>query len=539
MSSNYPFNQNNRQQIPNSTNIFFGNNNSPLSNQNRPNNYFPNNNGVPNFYSNSTYQKNYQPNFYGQNMNPGIPPYVNPNLPHPNNFYSTMNNPNLNNNFPFINRPNINNSQNFKNNQCNNEKENILQQLKNEKNNLLNMIENNNSIKLNNDSDVIKINGLKNKIENYNNCEKYLIGIQQNTINDSLSFIKTVIADSELEPDSIEYILGLEINEYLKEEEEKNIKKIISDCKYDLLGHFQYKTINNEEKSNLKEFITNKINTLKIKKENEKRLDINGNLNNNKNYNENENFNYNNNNNYENQNNNFNNNNMNNQKILIDFNDFENNNYNNNNNHEQNNISNNLNNFNQSNNLYNYNQNPNKNNFNQSDNLYNNNYNQNLNRSDNLYNNTYNQNPNKNNFNQSNYLYNNNNYNQNPYRNNLNQPNNLYNNNNNNNYNQNSNNFNQINNLNSLNSFEPDKNSLIQIKYIYLHNHQLDKVFDFKYGDEPNEMVMKIYQENPDIENPILCFKNGSEIKIDPNKDKYIGKLFERQPKEIYVHISQ
>ncbi len=112
-------------------------------------------------------------------------------------------------------------------------------------------------------------------------------------------------------------------------------------------------------------------------------------------------------------------------------------------------------------------------------------------------------------------------------------------NNNNNNYNQNSNNFNQINNLNSLNSFEPDKNSLIQIKYIYLHNHQLDKVFDFKYGDEPNEMVMKIYQENPDIENPILCFKNGSEIKIDPNKDKYIGKLFERQPKEIYVHISQ
>ena len=86
---------------------------------------------------------------------------------------------------------------------------------------------------------------------------------------------------------------------------------------------------------------------------------------------------------------------------------------------------------------------------------------------------------------------------------------------------------------------EPDKNSLIQIQYIFNDYPQYNKVYDFKYGDEPNEMIMRIYQENPNIENPILYFKNGSEIKIDPNKDKYIGKLFERQPKEIHVKISK
>jgi hypothetical protein len=274
-----PSNQNFRTQMPNNQNLFYLNNNSPFSNQNRPNNYFQNNNNASNPFAKSNYPGINQQNnnYYGQpqNMNPGIPPYVNPNLPHPNTIYNNLNKSNYNNNVPFNNRPNLNNNyfpynnqqnlQKNQNNQNNNEKEYYFQQLLNEKNNVFNILEKNSSFKIINDSDIMSINRLHNEIFSYNN--NYLIKIQNKTITDSLNFLKNVIVETSLEPDSIEYILGLELNKFINGEEENKIKKIISDCKYELLDHLEFKTnINNEEKSNLKEFIRNTINTLKKKR---------------------------------------------------------------------------------------------------------------------------------------------------------------------------------------------------------------------------------------------------------------------------------
>ena len=497
-SSNFPNFVNTGNQIPHSQNLFNNNNNSPFTNQNRQNNNFPNNNfPSKNFYGKSMISPNNQPNINfsvpPQNMNPGNPPYVNPNLSIQN--YNNImnrgyNNNNLNNKSQIIynnnnNFPNYNNPQDFKNNLNNQKDGNIIlfQQLMNEKNNIFNITDRTFSNNIINDSDRMEIDRLNKQIQNYNNCADFLITIQKNSMSNSLNFLKSIIVETSLEPDSIEYILTLKLNKLVDENEKDKIKNIISNCKYDLLDHLEYKTVKSDEKSNLKEFIRNNINRLKIQKENEKNLDINGNVKNNNNNNQNSNISFN----------------------LINYNDNNNNLYNNNNN-----------------------QNPNSNNFNQPNNLYNNNNNNN------------NYNPNSNNFNQPNNLYNNNNYNNyNPNPNNFNQPNNLYNNNNYNNYNPNPNNFNNFNNFNSLNSFEPDKNSPIQIKYVYQDNHQLDKTYEFKYGDDPNEMIMKVYQENPNIENPVLYYKNGFEIKINPNKDKYIGKLFERQPKEIFVKTSK
>ena len=469
-SSNFPNFVNTGNQIPHSQNLFNNNNNSPFTNQNRQNNNFPNNNfPSKNFYGKSMISPNNQPNINfsvpPQNMNPGNPPYVNPNLSIQN--YNNImnrgyNNNNLNNKSQIIynnnnNFPNYNNPQDFKNNLNNQKDGNIIlfQQLMNEKNNIFNITDRTFSNNIINDSDRMEIDRLNKQIQNYNNCADFLITIQKNSMSNSLNFLKSIIVETSLEPDSIEYILTLKLNKLVDENEKDKIKNIISNCKYDLLDHLEYKTVKSDEKSNLKEFIRNNINRLKIQKENEKNLDINGNVKNNNNNNQNSNISFN----------------------LINYND-------------------------NNNNLYN-NQNPNSNNFNQPNNLYNNNNNYN---------------PNSNNFNQPNNLYNNNNYN---------------------NYNPNPNNFNNFNNFNSLNSFEPDKNSPIQIKYVYQDNHQLDKTYEFKYGDDPNEMIMKVYQENPNIENPVLYYKNGFEIKINPNKDKYIGKLFERQPKEIFVKTSK
>ena len=51
-------------------------------------------------------------------------------------------------------------------------------------------------------------------------------------------------------------------------------------------------------------------------------------------------------------------------------------------------------------------------------------------------------------------------------------------------------------------------------------------------------MIMRVYQDNPNFENPVLSYRNGEEIKIDPNVDKYLGRLFENHPKEVIVKNS-
>ena len=92
------------------------------------------------------------------------------------------------------------------------------------------------------------------------------------------------------------------------------------------------------------------------------------------------------------------------------------------------------------------------------------------------------------------------------------------------------------NNINNV--YEVDKNSLIQIQFIYPHNTGLNKIQTFKYGDDPNDMIMRVYQDNPNFENPVLSYRNGEEIKIDPKVDEYLGKLFENHPKEVIVKNS-
>ena len=92
------------------------------------------------------------------------------------------------------------------------------------------------------------------------------------------------------------------------------------------------------------------------------------------------------------------------------------------------------------------------------------------------------------------------------------------------------------NNINNV--YEVDKNSLVQIQFIYPHNTGLNKIQTFKYGDDPNNMIMRVYEDNPNIENPVLSYRNGEEIKIDPKVDEYLGKLFENHPKEVIVKNS-
>ena len=374
--------------------------NYPNQQNNNPNSYYnsqPRNISSYNNYMNNQQQLSFNNqiisshpnnNLYGPNTsNKPIPPYVNPQSGGYNyNNYINMNynnnniNNDYNNNINNFNKnmPNINNNFPVNNNQIIlNDNEASLNQLINEKNNLYSQLNSLNNIVIN-DSDYFQINKLNNEIKDYTSNNNYLIKIHEKSIVEDLNYIKNNIIETALDDDSKDYVINLELDKYVNEDDQK-IKNLFSECKYDLLERLNYKTVTTKEKSDLIEYVRNRKEEKSKKKEND-----NINLNINK------------------------------------FNDSGFENFNNN-----------------------------------------------------------------------------------------------------------------INNV-----YEVDKNSLIQIQFIYPHNTGLNKIQTFKYGDDPNDMIMRVYQDNPNFENPVLSYRNGEEIKIDPKVDKYLGRLFENHPKEVIVKNS-
>ena len=470
---------------------------------NNPNNNYPRPNNPNNLYQN---RNNQRPNaFYQNNNNNNQRPMMQP----PNKLYNSVishSNNVLNQNKKYADlevraffRDDNSNTLSAKDSKIQNDLNSLTNQY-------LNIFDNIN--KLNN----YKPKGVNADFPKLNEIKKELEQVDSFNGNEYSNFIGQLY---EVSKDDKVLNLGYDTYKKNPRNGDEEIKKIISDFKYDIVLY----TNKDNTKANYK-----KLNNYINKKNNDKKKqDNNNNYNNNNNNNNNYSNNNNNNNNFNNNNNNYNNN---------------NNNFSNNNNNS-NNYSNNYNNNNRNNsndndddfNLFNHDlindDNNNRNNNNNNNNNYNNN------------NNNYNNNKNNNNYNT---IYNNNNNNNNNNnRMNFNDINNSdnYNNNNNNriNFNDNNNSNNNINSVNSIYNIKPKYEDPNEISdYNNYNSNKKSEPINVKFIIEGKEVFHEV---NPDDsgevlhlyaiqekDEPSIFTDNGKCLTYDVLLNLKVGEIF-------------
>ena len=79
-----------------------------------------------------------------------------------------------------------------------------------------------------------------------------------------------------------------------------------------------------------------------------------------------------------------------------------------------------------------------------------------------------------------------------------------------------------------------DINKEILLNIIYPENRKWDSYETFRYGDDINDLIMRIYEKHPTFDKINIYDKNNVPIEVDEVKDKYLGIILKNIP-EIYV----
>ena len=79
-----------------------------------------------------------------------------------------------------------------------------------------------------------------------------------------------------------------------------------------------------------------------------------------------------------------------------------------------------------------------------------------------------------------------------------------------------------------------DINKEILLNIIYPENRKWDSYETFRYGDDINDLIMRIYENHPTFNKIQIYNKENVPIEVDEVKDKYLGIILKNIP-EIYV----